>query len=364
MTDAIRQVASKTEAQRRTDQVRQFQAELDELTAAGVGDLAAEQVAAIRAYHSRLLQTLAQAFDIDASQRAKQLSLGMKIAAFLGALGLAASVFFLFYQFWGRFGTVSQVAILAAAPLLLLAATAYAAWKEPSGYFARVLGMVCLAAFVLNLTMLGQIFNIVPSDRAFLVWGALAFLLAYATESRLLLAAGILLAACFLSARAGTWSGCYWIHFGERPENFFLPAVLLFLVPVMLPHRRFAGFDVTYRVLAQLMLLLPVLILANWGAVSYLRLDADTVEVLYQVAGFLLSGGIIWLGLRRGWGEVVNTGNVFFVIFLYTKFYDWWWEWLPKYLFFLVIGLSAILALLVFKRLRRAAGARSLEVAP
>ena len=49
----------------------------------------------------------------------------------------------------------------------------------------------------------------------------------------------------------------------------------------------------------------------------------------------------------------VNTGVVFFVIFLYTKFYDWWWDLLPKYLFFLILGLAAILALLVLGRLRR-----------
>ena len=36
----------------------------------------------------------------------------------------------------------------------------------------------------------------------------------------------------------------------------------------------------------------------------------------------------------------VNTGVVFFVIFLYTKFYDWWWDLLPKYLFFLILGLT------------------------
>jgi hypothetical protein len=48
----------------------------------------------------------------------------------------------------------------------------------------------------------------------------------------------------------------------------------------------------------------------------------------------------------------VNTGVTFFVIFLYTKFYDWWWEWMPKYLFFLVVGMTAVLLLLVFRRLR------------
>jgi uncharacterized membrane protein len=45
---------------------------------------------------------------------------------------------------------------------------------------------------------------------------------------------------------------------------------------------------------------------------------------------------------------------VFFVIFLYTKFFDWWWESMPKYLFFLILGLLAILFLLVIRRLRGA----------
>ena len=48
----------------------------------------------------------------------------------------------------------------------------------------------------------------------------------------------------------------------------------------------------------------------------------------------------------------MNTGLSFFVIFLYTKLFDWWWESMPKYLFFLVLGLSAVLILLVLRRLR------------
>jgi hypothetical protein len=43
---------------------------------------------------------------------------------------------------------------------------------------------------------------------------------------------------------------------------------------------------------------------------------------------------------------------VFFVIFLYTKFFDWWWEVMPKYLFFLVLGLTAVLLLFIMRRLR------------
>ncbi|MGH7164243.1 MAG: DUF2157 domain-containing protein, partial [Nitrospiraceae bacterium] len=40
------------------------------------------------------------------------------------------------------------------------------------------------------------------------------------------------------------------------------------------------------------------------------------------------------------------------VIQLYTKFFDWWWDWMAKYLFFLLLGLIAVLLLLVFQRLR------------
>ncbi|MBW1792558.1 MAG: DUF2157 domain-containing protein, partial [Deltaproteobacteria bacterium] len=291
-------------------------------------------------------------FDIDSSKREKQLSLGMKIASFLGALGLAASVFFLFYQFWGRFSTGIQVFILIVAPLIGLAATMYASHREKTGYFSKLLGLVSFACFVLNLSMFGQIFNIAPSANALLVWAIFAFILAYASDARLLLAAGIICIASFLSAQTGTWGGCYWIHFGERPENFFPAAFILFLVPFF-PHHKFSGFAGIYRVFALLLFFIPVLVLSNWGMISYMDLTNESVEIIYQISGFVFSAAAIWLGIQRSWPEVVNTGNVFFTIFLYTKFYDWWWDWMPKYLFFLVIGLTAILMLLIFKRLRK-----------
>ncbi len=346
------QIKSKADAQQRADQIGYFQAEVSILEQENIVMFNDGQRFAIADYHKNLIDQLAAAFDIDANKREKQLSLGMKIASFLGAIGLAASVFFLFYQFWGRFSTGMQVSILMTAPIAGLAATMYAANREKTGYFSKLLGLVSFACFVLNLTMLGQIFNITPSPNAFLVWALFAFLLAYASDARLLLAAGIISMAAFLSAQTGTWNGCYWIHFGERPENFFPAALILFMVPV-LPHHKFSGFASIYHVFAMLLFFIPVLVLSNWGRVSYLDFSAESIEIIYQIVGFLFSAAAIWLGIRKNRPEVVNTGNVFFTIFLYTKFYDWWWEWMPKYLFFLVIGLSAILILLVFKRLRR-----------
>jgi len=343
------QVKSKADAQRRADQIGYFQAELTIMEQENILSLNESQKTAIADYHMKLMAQLSSVFDIDSNKREKQLSLGMKIASFLGALGLAASIFFLFYQFWGRFSTSIQIFILISAPIIGLAATMYAANREKTGYFSKLIGLVSFACFVLNLSMLGQIFNIIPTVNAFLVWAIFAFLLAYASDTRLLLAAGIICISSFLSAKTGTWSGCYWIHFGERPENFFPAAFILFMVP-FLPHNRFSGFAEIYRVFAMLLFFIPILILSNWGM------------IIYQVAGFVFSAIAIWIGIQKGWPEVVNTGNVFFTIFLYTKFYDWWWDWMPKYLFFLFIGLTAILMLIVFKRLRNSVTKRMQEV--
>ncbi len=355
------QVKSKADAQRRADQIGYFQAELTIMEQENILSLNESQKSAIANYHVKLMAQLSSIFDIDSNKREKQLSLGMKIASFLGALGLAASIFFLFYQFWGRFSTSIQVFILISAPIIGLAATMYAANREKTGYFSKLIGLVSFACFVLNLSMLGQIFNIIPTANAFLVWAIFAFLLAYASDTRLLLAAGIICISSFLSAKTGTWSGCYWIHFGERPENFFPAAFILFMVP-FLPHNRFSGFAEIYRVFAMLLFFIPVLILSNWGMISYIGLSKESVEIIYQVAGFVFSALAIWIGIQKGWPEVVNTGNVFFTIFLYTKFYDWWWDWMPKYLFFLFIGLTAILMLIVFKRLRNSVTKRMQEV--
>ncbi len=344
--------STRTEAQKRTDEIGSFQNELKRLQQEGILSLTETQQHALRQHHDGLLAQFAAAFDIDHTQRSKQLSLGMRIASFLGALALAASVFFLFYQFWGLLDTAVQVTLLLTASLGSFLATLWIQRKDASGYFAKLAAMVAFACFVLNVSMLGQIFNITPSDKALIPWAALALLLAYTCQLRLLLAAGILCIVAFIAARTGTWGGLYWLDFGERPENFFPASILIFLVPQFVSQQRFPGFAEIYRVFGLLTLFLPILVLSHWGAGSYLRIDPDIIEGLYQLLGFAGCAGAIWLGVRRNWTEVVNTGTTFFVIFLYTKFFDWWWKIMPKYLFFLVMGLSAILLLLILRRLR------------
>jgi uncharacterized membrane protein len=343
----------RNEAQQRADEIAIFRVELARLEGEGVLQLEPAQQQAVDGHHAALLAGFATRFDIDRDVQARQLSLGMRVASFLGALALAASVFFLFYQFWGDFDEIAQVAILLGAALASMGLTVLIQTRDASGYFTKLAAMVAFACFVLNLVMLGQILNITPTDRALLPWAALALLLAYTCDLRLLLAAGICCVIAYVAARVGEWRGIYWLNFGERPENFFPVAALLFALPAVVEHRRLSGFAPIYRIFGLLSLLLPMLVLGHWGYGSYLDLDGMTIENSYQTLGFVVSALAIWVGARRQWSDTVNTGITFFVIFLYTKFFDWWWEIMPKYAFFLILGLAAILILLVLKRLRR-----------
>lgn len=348
---------TRASVQARTHDIRAFRAELRRLEDEGVLALGEAEREAVRAHHDALLAHYVAEFDVDADVRSQQLSWGMRVASLLGALAFAASLFFLFYRYWGAFSEAAQVAILAGAALGSFGLTMWVDARDRSGYFTKLAALAAFACLVLNTVMLGQIFNITPSDKALLPWAAFAFLLAYRCDLRLLLAAGILCLVAFAAARVGTWGGAYWIHFGDRPENFMPLALALVAFPSLVSHHGRESFPLVYRVLGLLSLLLPVLVLANWGGGSYLPWPRAVIEAVYQLAGFALSAGAIWLGLRMRWAEVVNTGVVFFVVFLYTKLFDWWWHVMPKYLFFLVLGLCSVLALLVVRRLRLAMNA-------
>ena len=89
---------------------------------------------------------------------------------------------------------------------------------------------------------------------------------------------------------------------------------------------------------------------------SYLPWSNTAIENGYQLLGFAGSALTVWLGIRRHWPGVVNLGSTFFVLYLYTKLFDWFWDWMPKYLFFLLLGLVAVLLLVVMRRFRARTG--------
>ena len=54
--------------------------------------------------------------------------------------------------------------------------------------------------------------------------------------------------------------------------------------------------------------------------------------------------------------EAVNLGLVFFAVLLFNRLFVWWWDWMPKYLLFLIIGIIALVLLAVFRKLRAGSG--------
>lgn len=343
---------SRQAAQESVDRILAFREELRRLSEAGVLALDDAQQAALARHHDAQLAELQSHHDVDRDGDARRITLGLRIVSFLGALAAAAAVYFLYRQYWGLLSTTIQVSALVAVSVLSLLTTAFLHGRDRGGYFTKLAALVAFACFVLSISLLGAIFSITPSEHALLAFAALALLLAYGCDLRLLLVAGLCCIAGWIAARVGTWGGIYWLYVGQRPEHFFPAAALMLTVPVVWPQRTWAGFAATWRIFGLLCLLLPVLVLANWGGGSYLPFANGLIEGGYQVLGFAASALACWIGVRRGHGDLVNTGVTFFVIFLYTKFFDWWWNWMPKWVFFLLLALVAVLLMIVFQRLR------------
>lgn len=340
-------------AQARIDAISGFDAELERLEAAGLAPDPAWR-ARVAAHHAQLAAAITARHDIDRDARSRQLSLGLRIVSFLGAVALAAALYYLSLQFWPLLPTAAQAGTLIGAALAALGVAALVARRDRSGYFTKLAALAACTCFMLDLALLAQIFNLGLARIILLAWAAFALALACAWDVRLLLVLAIACIAVFVGAESGTFRGAYWLGLGHRPERYFIASALLGCVP-LLPLRARPGFAATWRIGALLCLFLPILVLSFWGAGSLLPLRPASIELLYQLAGFALAAGAIWLGIRRGWPDTSTTGAVFFCIFLYARFFDWWWDWLPKYLFFLLLALSALVLLFLFTRWRRAA---------
>ena len=343
---------AKREAQERADRLRVFRKELAELDRQQILVLSDEQRAKLEPYLDETLAGLAESYDIDISESQKQLSLGMRIVSALGGLALCAAVFLFFYRFWGLLPAAAQVAILIATPLIGLAAMEFTSRRERTLYFTALIGIVVFASFVMNLYVLGQIFNLIRTPNAFFAWGALALILAYTYGLRLPLAAGLIcLLVCF-SATVFSWTGAWWESFFERPELVLLGGSLIIAGGVAIPHRKNAEFPGVYRLIGLLAVYASLLALWHAGRNSFLPMTAQTIERFYQVVAFAAAGASVWLGIRKNLSGTVNLGAATFTIFLYIKFVDWWWEWMPKYAFFFIVGAIAIGLLIAFRRLR------------
>jgi uncharacterized membrane protein len=346
-------VLTKAQAQQRADQIEAFVRELEELEREGVVRLPPGDRGRIDAYHAGLVEQLARRFDVDRSDRQRRMSLGMRIASLIGAVTLSAAVVLFFYRVWGLLATPAQLAVLGAAPLALLVAVDVAARREKTLYVASILAITATAAFILDVSVVGAIFNMRPSPFAFALWGGFAIAVAYAYGLRLLLAGGLTMAMVFLCMAAARAAGLDLGASMARPEPMLPAGALAFAASFASVNRRQAGFPETWRLVGSVAVLLPVIFLSTWsGVFSYLPWPDRVAGPMYDAAGFVLGAAGIWFGIRAGWREVVQVATGFLVIFVFAKCFDWWWAWMPRYLFFLMLGGLAVAVLVVLGRIR------------
>lgn len=354
-------IHTKEEAQRRVDRITAFRVELTELEREQVLNLTEDQRLRLDNYFHRTLEQLAGQFDIDTTDSQKSISLGMRVLTLLGGAALCLSIFLLFYRFWGGMPTVMQVTLLTAAPLLALAGTELAARREKTLFFAAILAMIAFASFVLDLNVLGQTFNLTPSPMALLVWGLFALALAYHYGLGLLLTAGLFCMGSFAAAIVFMMEGYYWADCIERPENLIGIGVVLFFLPDFVGHERQPSFPAIYRVLGMLTAFVAIFGLAVISVrASFLPLEPVLIRKLYQFVGLLAAGAAIGIGVGRRWTEVVNLGSLFFALFLFMRIYQWLWDAMPKYLFFLLIGVVALLFGTLFRMMRKRLGGETI----
>lgn len=338
-------------AQERADRVRAFREELAALEREGVfvpDDLLRGRIAR---HHEALLADLARRYDVDTTPDTARLSLGMRIASLLGAVALIAAVVLFFLRFWGGIPMTGQVALLTAAPLLMLGATEAAARKEGARPLAELFAGVALGAFVLQLAAFQQIFALRESPHGFLAWALLGLALGHGYGFRTTGGAGVALLGWWLVLVLHEVTGGTWRDPTRAPDFAVLAGFALFGVGCLAALRP-AELRPYYRAIGLLIAFSGLLLVSVNGRSSGFDLPRHTAEVLYQLATLGTSVAVIVVGVRRGWRETTFAGTSAFLLLALIKSVDWFWDWMPRWLYFLTLGLTALLVVLVLRRWR------------
>ncbi len=281
---------SRRQAQQRANRIGVFREELAELELEQALTLTPEQRTRLEAHWARLLEGLAARFDVDISESGRRISWGMRIASLLGGAALWVALVLFLHRVWGDLVPVAQVLILSVIPLLLLAAAEFTYRRGTGLYYTALLALAAGVGFVMELSVLGSIFNMAPSAHALLAWGGFAVLIAYAYGLRLPLGAGLLLLCAYAASLLNAASGGFWADFLDRPESLLPAALLVYAIPSLAHRHDPNDFGFVYCVCGATVVFTAFLVLSIEDYASYAPYPPRPVETLYQVAGLVTSG--------------------------------------------------------------------------
>ncbi len=144
-----------------------------------------------------------------------------------------------------------------------------------------------------------------------------------------------------------TYGGLYTLTFESFWEMtltntivlFFILLTIIFLLMSFLItlYSKNERFWITEIII--LSLLMGVLL---YLAISFPERFTSFYHLLTNLIFFFMVSGIIVLGHLRRIKSYVNAGMVFFIVFIFTKYFDYFWKMLPRSIFFIIGGLSFI----------------------
>jgi hypothetical protein len=340
-------------AQQRVDRIASFRRELTELEREGALRLTDDQRTGLEEHLGRVLDALSREFGADVSDAARRISWGVRVATVLGAAALGAALVLFLHRVWGYLPFPAQFGTLLLVPLGLLAGAAVADRRRIDPFQVGVLALTSGVTLGFAVDALGGVLNVSAYPHALLVIGVYGVLTGHAFRVRLLVGAGLFVVGAYLAALLTAAEGSHWEAWPMRAHYLLPAAALLYAVPWVTERRRSGDWGIIYRGCGAVLGLLALLLMSVVGHSCCGVMDGTTVVAGYQLAGLGLSAAVLAHGFRSGRGSLVNLGAAAFVMFLYVRLHAWWWDWMPKYLFFFLIGLIAFGLLLVFRRLRR-----------
>jgi uncharacterized membrane protein len=344
----------------------------------------------------------------------RKLRRGVTILVNLGAIVLGAGLLIFFASNWIEFPRSAKIASLFALTLFFYVAgfelTQGRRWSFPTLGLALIfLGCVM---FGVDIILLALIYDLTAEHAWSLLFDWVAWLaVAYLVRSRLVLFLGLVGIVAWFGAEVGYCWGGYWLYLG-RPFHFIGLGACLLAVAGVHAWRGQRGFAAAWSLVGLLIIYLSTLVMSIFDLQKHIRLDVETATVtvwLLMAAPYVLTVVallVLHLGWRRtsladpavllvlfllalmslasviattpdpralwfillltlltsagiylgiAWESAVflNTSLVFFAINIYTRFYEYFWDAMPKSLFFIVGGATLILGGVWVETMRR-----------
>ena len=362
-----------------------------------------------------LLATLAPGpAPVRAVANERKLGRGVTVLINLGAIALAVGLLIFFASNWIEFGRGAKIASLFALTLGFYVA-GFELTRDGRGGFPKLgLALVFLGCvmFGTDIVLIALIYDLTAEHAWSLLIQCVVWLsIAYVVRSRLVLFLALAGVVAWFGAEVGYCWGGYWLYLG-RPFHFIGVGASMLAVGGLHAWRGRREFAAAWALVGLLLVYLSTLILSIFDVQKHVRLDtaaagavvwvlfaapyvlalaaatvihlrwqrttltdppvvvvlfvlvlmtlASVIAITHQsrelwfiVLLTVLTSAGIYLGIAWESPVFLNTSLVFFVVNLYTRFYEYFWDAMPKSLFFIVGGAALILGGIWVERMRR-----------